>query len=156
MLVSKTLKILAAPGYSLLDGLSTGILWYLMVWVLWYSGVGGFPFWKGLAFAAERRCGCSLCWQRWAVIVSCPLDLFIPEKGAESLTLCQWNTAIAKHYFCKTCRIYTHHIRRSYPSVFGVKIGCFDEINIRGYLTTVINDGVSMSLAADHSDGWSF
>ena len=49
--------------------------------------------------------------------------------------------------------IYTHHIRRSDPSVYGVNIGCFDEINIRDYLTTDINDGVSMSLAADHSDG---
>ena len=48
---------------------------------------------------------------------------------------------------------YTHHTRRSDPSVYGVNIGCFDEINIRDYLTTDINDGVSMSLAADHSDG---
>ena len=86
-------------------------------------------------------------------MVSCPLDQFILEKGAESLILYQWNMAIAKHYFCKTCGIYTHHIRRSKPSVYGVNIGCFDEINIRDYLTTDVNDGVSMSLAADHSDG---
>ena len=49
--------------------------------------------------------------------------------------------------------IYMHHIRRIDPSVYGVNIGCFDEINILDYLTTDINDGVSMSLAADHSDG---
>ena len=85
-------------------------------------------------------------------MVSCPLDQFIIEKGAESLALYQWNTAITKHYFCKICGIYTHHVRRSDPSVYGVNIGCFDEINIRDYLTTDINDGVSMSLVADHTD----
>ena len=63
-----------------------------------------------LDFAAARRCDCSLCRRRWAVMVSCPLDQFILEKGAESLILYQWNTAIAKHYFCKICGIYTHHI----------------------------------------------
>ncbi len=60
--------------------------------------------------------------------------------------------AIAKHYFCKICGIYTHHVWRSDPSVYGVNIRCFDEINIRDYLTTDINDGVSMSLVADHTD----
>ena len=87
------------------------------------------------------------------MMVNCPLDQFILEKGAESLALYQWNTAIDKHYFCKTCGIYTHHIRRSDPSVYGVNVGCFDDINIRDYLTPDINDGISMSLAADHSDG---
>ena len=38
------------------------------------------------------------------------------------------------------------------PSVYGVNIGCFDEINIRDYLTTDIKDGVSMSFVADHTD----
>ena len=83
-------------------------------------------------------------------MVSCPLDQFILEKGAASLTLYQWNTAIAKHYFCKICGIYTHHVRRSDPSVYGVNIGCFDDINFRDYLATDINDGVSMSLVDDN------
>ena len=35
------------------------------------------------------------------------------------------------------------------PSVYSVNIGCFDDINFCDYLATAINDGVSMSLAAD-------
>ena len=105
-----------------------------------------------LDFAAARRCDCSLCRRRWAVMVSCPLDQFILEKGAESLSLYQWNTVIAKHYFCKTCGIYTHHNRQSNPSVYGVNICCLDDINIRDYLATAINDEVSMSLATDDAD----
>ena len=45
-----------------------------------------------------------------------------------------------------------HHIRRSDPSLYGVDIGFFDNIIIRDYLVTEINDGVSMSLAVDQSD----
>ena len=85
-----------------------------------------------------------------AALVSCPLDQFILEKGAESLTLYQWNTAIAKHYFCKIFGIYTHHIRRSDPSVYGVNIGCFDDINISGYLATDINSRISIRPVGDN------
>ena len=61
-----------------------------------------------------------------------------------------WRALLLKeHYFCKTCGIYTHHIRRRDPSVYSVNIGCFDDINFCDYLATAINDGVSMSLAAD-------
>ena len=59
---------------------------------------------------------------------------------------------LKEHYFCKTCGIYMHHNRQSNPSVYGVNIGCFDDINIRDYLATAINDEVSMSLAADDAD----
>ena len=64
-----------------------------------------------------------------------------------------WRALLLKeHYFCKACGIYTHHIRRSDPSVYGVNMGCYDDINICDYLATAINDGVSMSLAADDAD----
>ena len=58
--------------------------------------------------------------------------------------------AIAKHYFCKICGIYTHHVWQIDPSVYGVNIGCCDDINIRDYLATDINDGVSVSLVDDN------
>ena len=64
-----------------------------------------------------------------------------------------WGVLLLKeHYFCKTCGIYNHHIRRSDPSLYCLNIGCFDDINIRYYLATAINDVVSMSLAADDED----
>jgi hypothetical protein len=64
-----------------------------------------------------------------------------------------WRVLLLKeHCFCKTCGIYTHHIRRSDPSLYCVNIGCFDDINVRYYLATAINDVVSMSLAADDAD----
>ncbi|NBU89174.1 MAG: GFA family protein, partial [Betaproteobacteria bacterium] len=35
------------------------------------------------------------------------------------LRLYQFNTKIAKHYFCSNCGIYTHHQRRSFPDQYG-------------------------------------
>ena len=64
-----------------------------------------------------------------------------------------WRVLLLKeHCFCKTCGIYTHHIRRSDPSIYRVNIGFFYDINIRDYLATAINDVVSISLAADDAD----
>jgi hypothetical protein len=64
-----------------------------------------------------------------------------------------WGGLLLKeHYFCKTCGIYTHYIRRSDPSRCCVNIGSFDDLNIGDYLATTINDGVSMNLAADNAD----
>ena len=62
--------------------------------------------------ATARRCDCSFCRRRGAVAVSAPLDGIKIVKGEENLTLYQWGTMTAKHYFCKTCGIYTHHQRR--------------------------------------------
>jgi len=46
--------------------------------------------------------------------------------GADKLTLYQWNTNVAEHYFCRVCGIYTHHRRRSEPSEYAVNVACLD------------------------------
>jgi len=100
---------------------------------------------KNIEFSSARRCNCSLCRRRWAVMVSCPLDDLYIHEGHELLTLYQWNTNAARHYFCKKCGIYTFHQRRTDPSVFGVNIACFDSINLDDFKDTAVADGVSLS-----------
>lgn len=82
---------------------------------------------NGLATA--RRCDCSFCRRRGAVAVSAPLDGIKIVKGEENLALYQWGTRTAKHYFCKTCGIYTHHQRRSNPNEYGVNMGALEGVN---------------------------
>jgi hypothetical protein len=65
-----------------------------------------------------RRCNCSLCRRKGAVMASVPVGGLTITKGKDLLTLYQWNTRTAKHYFCKVCGIYTHHQRRSNPALF--------------------------------------
>jgi hypothetical protein len=67
-----------------------------------------------------RRCDCSLCRRRGAIVASVPLAGIRIVQGAESLRLYQFNTREAKHYFCCHCGIYTHHQRRSNPHCTGI------------------------------------
>ena len=98
-----------------------------------------------------RRCDCSICRRKGAIVASVKLDGIRIEQGAELLRLYQFNTHTAKHYFCSVCGIYTHHQRRSHPDEYGYNVGCLDGVNpyllgdipVLGYLfrsTTRTND----------------
>ena len=76
-----------------------------------------------------RRCDCSICRRRGAICASVPLADLRVIQGEELLTLYQFNTRTAKHYFCKVCGIYTHHQRRSDPNVFAYNVGCLEGVN---------------------------
>lgn len=71
-----------------------------------------------------RRCNCSFCRMRGAVVVSAQLDDIHITAGADALTLYQFNSNTAKHYFCSKCGIYTHHQRRSNPQQYGINVAC--------------------------------
>ncbi len=72
------------------------------------------------------RCDCSLCRRKGAAIAAVARDALTIVQGTQNLTLYQWNTKVAEHYFCKTCGIYTHHKRRVDPATFGVNTGAID------------------------------
>ncbi|HQQ74162.1 MAG TPA: GFA family protein [Pseudomonadales bacterium] len=76
-----------------------------------------------------RRCDCSMCRRRGAVVGSVPLAGIKIVKGQEFLKLYQFNTFTAKHYFCSNCGIYTHHQRRSNPELYGYNIACLEGVN---------------------------
>jgi len=70
-----------------------------------------------------------MCARRGAVVTSVPLSAFSVVLGAENLSLYQFNTNTAEHYFCSTCGIYTHHRRRSNPDQFSVNVACIEGVN---------------------------
>lgn len=94
-------------------------------------------------FATARRCDCSFCRRRGAIAVSTPLSGVTVLQGAENLTLYQFGTRTAKHWFCKTCGIYTHHQRRSNPLEFGVNVAILDGVNPRNLGEVRWVDGVN-------------
>lgn len=89
-----------------------------------------------------RRCTCSFCRMRGAVVVSTRREDFLFLQGEENLTLYQFNTRTAEHWFCKTCGIYTHHRRRSDPSQFGVNVACLAGISPFDFAEVQVVDGV--------------
>lgn len=90
-----------------------------------------------------RRCDCSICRRKGAVVASVPLGGLRVLKGADKLTLYQFNTFVAKHYFCSVCGIYTHHQRRSNPDEYGYNVGCLEGINPLAIPDVPTNDGVN-------------
>ncbi|WP_411037281.1 GFA family protein [Shinella sp. BYT-45] len=95
------------------------------------------------AFNTIRRCSCSYCRMRGAIAVSAQLADIEFEQGEDNLTLYQFNTGTAKHYFCKTCGIYTHHQRRSDPSQFGINVACIEGVSPFDFTSVTVMDGVS-------------
>lgn len=90
-----------------------------------------------------RRCSCSYCTMRGAVAVSANLDGIEFTSGEDLLTLYEFNTRTAQHYFCSKCGIYTHHQRRSNPNEFGINVACLDGISPFDFPEIVVHDGVN-------------
>ena len=93
--------------------------------------------------SSARRCDCSMCLMRGAVAVSAALDDFEITQGADKLSLYQFNTRVAEHYFCATCGIYTHHKRRSNPNEYGVNLACLEGYSPLDLAQVQVNDGQS-------------
>lgn len=88
-----------------------------------------------------RRCNCSYCRMRGAVAVSADLDDINIVAGHDALTLYQFNTMQAKHYFCAKCGIYTHHQRRSNPHQYGVNVACLTGASPFDFEVVPVNEG---------------
>lgn len=89
-----------------------------------------------------RRCNCSICRRKSAVVGSVPLDAIRIVQGEDALTLYQFNTRVAKHHFCSRCGIYTHHQRRSRPDQYGYNVGCLEGIDPFLIENVPVSDGV--------------
>ncbi|MDB6052011.1 MAG: aldehyde-activating protein [Pseudomonas sp.] len=76
-----------------------------------------------------KRCNCSLCKRRGAVMGTVPLTALRILKGAHVLRSYRFNTQQACHYFCSICGVYTHHTRRSDPSQYAYNVGCLDGVD---------------------------
>ncbi|SIT50412.1 Glutathione-dependent formaldehyde-activating GFA [Paraburkholderia piptadeniae] len=95
------------------------------------------------------RCNCSLCRRRGAL-----MSPFLPTSalrilsGEDSLTLYQFNTHVAKHYFCKHCGVYPFHQTRKDPNLWRVNLGCLDGVDPYA-LEASVSDGASLSVVGD-------
>lgn len=77
-----------------------------------------------------RRCNCSICGRRGAITSSISIEKLHIIQGGSFLTLYEFNTRVAKHYFCRMCGIYTHHRRRSDPSVYEYNVACLEGVDV--------------------------
>lgn len=90
-----------------------------------------------------RRCNCSYCRMRGAVAVTARQEDLQIVTGEDTLTLYEFNTRTARHYFCSRCGIYTHHQRRSNPTQLGINAACLSGISPFDFAEVPVNDGVN-------------
>jgi hypothetical protein len=91
------------------------------------------------------RCNCSLCKRKNAVMTRVPAESFKLLAGEEYLTMYQFNSKVARHYFCKICGIYTFHRPRTAPELYGINVSCLDGVDPLALNVGVI-DGQALSV----------
>ena len=89
------------------------------------------------------RCNCSMCKRKGTMVTTINKEDLKIVKGEDKIKIYQFNTKVAKHYFCSECGVQTHNLRRSDPNTYGINVGCIDEIKTNELfkLKTFINDG---------------
>lgn len=90
-------------------------------------------------------CDCSLCSMRGAVMFKVHEQALTVVAGREMLTLYQWNTRRARHYFCRRCGIYVFHRKRAAPDHFGVNVHCVEGLDPAA-LPVRATEGANMSI----------
>jgi hypothetical protein len=101
------------------------------------------------ALLPATRCNCSLCRRKGALMsptfAAGELEIL---SGENSLTLYQFNTRVAKHYFCKHCGIYPFHQTRKDAALWRVNLGCLEGVDPYAF-EAAVSDGASLSVVED-------
>jgi hypothetical protein len=96
-------------------------------------------------FEYLSRCNCSMCARRGAIVTAVALSAFRVTKGKDVLSLYQFNTKTAEHYFCSICGIYTHKKMRSNPNQYSVNVACIEGVNSFELGSISTTDGINHS-----------
>ena len=80
--------------------------------------------------AQAATCNCSICAMKNAVMHRVSAENFRLLAGEDALTLYQFNTMTAKHYFCSTCGIYPFHRPRVAPDQYTINVNCLEGVDI--------------------------
>jgi len=79
-----------------------------------------------------RRCNCSLCVRRGAVLSSAyiPAADFTPQHDLSDLGVYLWNEKVLNNYFCKHCGIFTYiGDGENAKDGYRVNLGCVEGID---------------------------
>jgi hypothetical protein len=75
---------------------------------------------------------------------------YVPEEnftligGEDYLSLYQFHTHTAKHYFCRQFGIYPFHRPRTRPGHYGVNVGCPEGVDVFALEPELLSDGALM------------
>uniref|UniRef100_A0A061RZ12 Centromere protein v-like n=1 Tax=Tetraselmis sp. GSL018 TaxID=582737 RepID=A0A061RZ12_9CHLO len=76
-------------------------------------------------------CNCTICRMKGNTYLIVPASKFRLHQGQHSLSLYQFGTRKAKHYFCSTCGVDSFYVPRSNPDGVAVAINCLDKGTVK-------------------------
>lgn len=94
-------------------------------------------------FDSIRRCTCSYCRMRGAVVAMAEAGGIEILRGADALASYRFHTGAAQHFFCSRCGIYTHHQRRSNQNLYAVNVACLDGVSPFDFAEVPVMDGIN-------------
>jgi uncharacterized protein (DUF1330 family) len=76
------------------------------------------------ALEGVTECNCSICAMKGFLHWIVPRSAFVLSSGEEDLATYEFNTATAKHRFCRHCGIHSFYVPRSDPDKIDVNVRC--------------------------------
>lgn len=95
------------------------------------------------------ECNCSICRNKGAIYSPAINNHLKITQGEDSLTLYQFGTKTAKHYFCKQCGIHPFVNPRLNPNMRLVNVRCLHEVELEN-IKPELFDGKNWKAAAKH------
>jgi hypothetical protein len=75
-------------------------------------------------------CNCSICHMVGFLHVIAPAPEFQLEGEWDALTLYEFNSGIAKHWFCPRCGVKAFYRPRSHPEDISINARCIDDVEL--------------------------
>ena len=88
--------------------------------------------------ARISKCNCSICTKKGIIHHVVDQNQFNLMSGKDNLSLYQFGTMRAKHYFCKYCGIHLFNNPRTYPEKVSINVNCLDDFNLEKVLPKVV------------------
>jgi hypothetical protein len=88
---------------------------------------GAVRFEIGTDLAKATECNCSICSKKGALHHRVAPERFKLLSSADSLTLYQFGSKTARHWFCGRCGIHPFSNPRAAPDMYAVNIRCLDD-----------------------------
>jgi hypothetical protein len=85
-------------------------------------------------------CNCSICRMSGYQHLIVPRARFKLLQGAASLTEYRFNTATARHLFCRHCGVKSFYVPRSNPDGYSVNARCLDPATVEHVEVEIFDD----------------
>ena len=104
---------------------------------------------RGPEIKEARRCNCSLCVRRGAIMSPTYFAAadFTPHADPSDLGLYRWNDHVLNNYFCRTCGVFAYiEDLDAQPHRYRVNLGCVEGLDALALDISII-DGKGLPLA---------